>query len=582
MKIVLPKRIAWAMMSVLIWLSMPLSSAGQAIERVIVGETSDVDQLNPFTNFSATGSYINEYLFASLIRTDKSTGEFVPLIAESLPDISSDMLTYTYSIHPLAKFNNGKKITSRDIVFSFKTQRNQFVNNSQKRSHFEAITDILALDEQHVAFFVAKPNSQAMRITGEFAIVSEDFFDPNKSLDDVSLADELLGDRMSIEKLQALKAVAERVNVYGSSFASFNADPTCGVYALTNWKRGAEIVLGANKRFWGKKLDSIPNDFFKQNVAEIKFEITTDEAVLRKGLFENHYDLVSSTPYQLHADLNQVPALLKNYQFPSPPGPSYEYIGINMRPISRHRNPSTGELAVRQALARLVHVDLLMVQVCAGLGTRIASDCPASRPDDRNTDLALVPFDIAQANQILDKAGWKDSDDNGLRDKKVAGEEVQIVLECIYNENKPERKIIAEHLQENARQAGILVTITELPWKEYLARLKAGDFDLSIGAWVSDPNEDTYRQIWHRKSWGKGSNFVGFGSESTDKLIAQYDETIDPVKHKSVSKAIQKAIYDAQPYIFLWANNQCLVLSRRFSKAPIYALRPGFWIAAWE
>jgi peptide/nickel transport system substrate-binding protein len=557
------------------------SLRAQTIERITVGETSDADQLNPFTNFSATGSYLNEYLFQSLIRTDKQTGAFVPLLAEALPTISDDMLSYTYSLNPLAKFNNGKKVTARDVVFSLKMQRNPFVNNSQKRSHYEAITAVLALDEHVVTFQVARPNSQALRITGEFAILSEEFFDPEKVLDAISLADELLGDKMSMDKLQALKAVAERINVFGSSFPAFNPDPTTGSYVLLNWKRGSEIVLAANKRFWGKKLPTIPNDFFKQNVAEIRFEITTDEAVLRKGLFDNRYDLVSSTPYGLFSTLSEIPAVAKNYKFLSPPGPSYEYIGMNMRAKARQHNPALEDLAVRKALTMLVHVDLLTVEVCSGLGTRIASDCPASRPDYRS-NFPLIGLDIAKAKATLDQAGWKDSDGNDLRDKNIAGDDVQMVLECIYNENRPERKKIAEHLQANAREAGILVTLTELPWKDYLTRLKSGDFDLYIGAWASDPNEDSYRQIWHSKSWGKGSNFVGFGNEATDRLIVQYDETIAPDKQKAICQEIQKAIYDQQPYIFLWTNNNCLVLNQRFAKAAIYDLRPGFWISAWE
>lgn len=575
-------KISWII--VLLWVHMivPQALMGQAITRVVVCETSDADQLNPFTNFSATGSYINEYLYASLLCTDKTTGAFVPLLAESLPAISDDLLSYTYTIHPAAAFNSGKKVTARDVVFSFKALRNQFVDNHQKRSHYDAITEVIALDEATVVFNIAKPQSQAMRITGEFAIVSADFFDPEGHIDSISLAEQRLGSKIATHKLQALKTVAERINLFGSSLAAYDPEGLCGSYVLTNWRRGAEIGLVANKRFWGRKLPSPPNDYFKQNVGEIQFEITTDELMIRKGLFENRFDIVSSAPNLLYATLSQIPALAEDYKFLAPPGPSYEYIGLNMRATERQRHPALEDLAVRQALARLVHVDLLMVQVCSGIGTRIVSDCPASRPDYRSEDLPLIDFDIAAARDMLDKAGWRDTDGNELRDKSIGGEDVQLVLECIYNENKPERKKIAEHLQANAREAGILIAVTALPWKDYLTRLKSGDFDITIGAWVSDPNENSYRQIWHRKSWGKGSNFVGFGTEATDRLIKQYDETVDMEKHKALSKSIQKAIYDAQPYIFLWANNQCLILSKRFTQAPVSGLRPGFWIAAWE
>lgn len=555
---------------------------GQAIERVVVGETSDADQLNPYTNFSATGSYVNEYLFFSLLRSDKATGNFVPLLAESLPEISPDLLSYTYTLNPQAKFNNGKKVTARDVIFSLKSLRNPYVNNSQKRVHYETISDARAMDERTVVFKVTRPNSQALRITGEFAILSEDFFDPEKTLDGVSLADEGMGESMTMEKSQALKAVAERLNVYGSSLAAFNPDPTCGSYVLLNWRRGAEITLTTNKRFWGKKLLPVPNDYFKQNVAEIRFEIVADESQLRKAVFEGRFDLISSMPPALYANLSEIPALTGKYSFVAPPGPSYEYVGLNMRSGQRNRNLATEDVAVRRALAHCIHVDLLMVQVCYGLGTRIASDFPATHPDYRNDKLPLIPFDLSKATAILDQAGWKDTDGNGLRDKSIEGEDVQMVLECIYNENKAERRAIAEHLAENALKVGILVVVTPLPWKDYLARLKAGDFEIAIGAWVADPNEDTYRQIWHSKSWGKGSNFVGFGTKNSDREIEQYDETIDPILHKTLSQDIQKLICDQQPYVFLWSNNQCLVISKKYANAPIYSLRPGFWIAAWE
>ncbi len=579
------RRIAKASGKMLVLLLSVLSLVGvkaQAIERVTIGETSDADQLNPYTNFSATGAYINEYLFFSLLRTDKATGEFVPLLAEKLPEVSTDMLSYTYNLHPLAKFNNGKKVTARDVVFSIKALRNPYVNNSQKRVHFEIIADANALDERTVVIHVKKPNSQALRITGEFAILSEEHFDPTHSLDAVSISEEGLGDKLGIDKLKALKTVADGLNVYGSSFAAFNPDPTCGSYILTNWRRGAEIVLGANKHFWGKKVLPLPNDYFKQNVGEIHIEIAADEAAIRKAVFENRFDLFASMPQKIFANLSEIPALAAKYQFVSPPGPSYEYLGLNMRSTERGRNAATADLEVRRALAHLVHVDLLTVQVCYGLGTRIASEYPAARPDFKNADLPLIAFDPEKANAILDQAGWKDHDDNGLRDKNIGGEDVQMVLECIYNENKSERKAIADHLAENALKAGILVSVVPLPWKEYLAKLKSGDFEIAIGAWVADPNEDTYRQIWHSKSWGTGSNFVGFGSKESDAQVERYDETIDPAQHVTLSKQIQKSIYDQQPYIFLWSNNQCLVLSKRFAKAPIYNLRPGFWIASWE
>lgn len=554
----------------------------QSIPRVTVCETADADKLNPFLSFTATGNSVGEYIFFSLLRTDKATGAFVPLLASGLPQVSDDQLSYVYTIHPLAKFNNGKKITARDVVFSFMTLRNPFVENGQQRSQYDAIVGIQALDEARVAFKLSKPNSQAMRLTGEFAVLSEDFFDPTHSLEGLTLKALSMRSFLGGEKEASLKAVAERINLYGSSMAAFSPDPTCGSYVPVSWKRGSEIVLQANKHFWGRKLATTPNEFFAQNVEEIRIEVSNDPATIRKGVFERRYDLVSSTPRPLFASLIDIPTLAAQFDFINLEGPSYEYIGMNMRAGDHGRNLGLEELAVRQALAEAIYVDELMVKVCSALGTRIAVECAVSRPEARNGELPLRPYDAKAAGARLAAAGWTDADGNGIREKVVDGEERNLVLECIYNENRPERKLIAEHLQAKAKEVGILVSLNPLTWDEYLAKLEAGDFDLYIGAWVSDPNEDTYRQVWHTQSIGEGSNFVGFGDEMSDRLIEYYDETTEPEAHVALGKEIQRIIYDQQPYIFLWANNQCLIRSKRYSQVPTYGSRPGYWIASWK
>lgn len=558
------------------------STFSQTIPKVVVAEQVDAGELNPFTNLTPTGISVNEYLFCSLIRADKSTGDYVPLLAEALPDVSDDLQTFTYRVHPAAKFNNGKKILASDVAFTIKCLRNPFVTHFAKRSLYSAITDVQVLDERTVRIRIASPNAQGLRITGDFAVVPEEYFDPEHLTASMRLADIPVSQDPASKYGKALQAVAEKINVFGSSMEAFDADPASGSYILSEWKRGAAIVLTSNKRFWGRKLEAAPNDFFKQNVGEIRFETVNDPSTLRRAIFENKYDLVDEMPQNLFATLSEMPALTSKYQFLSAAGPAYEYIGMNMHPDLHQRNPAMGCLDVRRALAHLVHVDLLMVQVSNGIGTRIASDYPAAYPDYRNENLPLIPFNVQQAIEILDAAGWKDSDGNGLRDRTLAGDDVQLVLECIYVENRPDRQAIAEHLAENAMKAGILITLTPLPWKEYLARMEASDFDLGIGGWMSDPNEDGYRQIWHSQSANGGSNFVGFGTQASDAQIEQYDRTLDRGSRKSIAMEIQKTIYDLQPYIFLWAENDCLVLNKRFEKMAQGGTKTSFWIASWE
>lgn len=556
-------------------------TVAQSLERVVVGESSDADKLNPLTNFSATGSYINEYLFFSLLRTDKSTGKFVPLLALELPEISADELSYTYQLNSQARFNNGKKITAADVIFSLKMAKNPLVDNSQKSIHYSAIRMAEANGDQEVTLHLAHKSPQGLRITSDFAILAQSFFDPDESLADLSFEGLASPNSLPPEQLAALKVVSERINGFGNSMESFNSDAISGPYLLNAWDRGQKIELVANKKFWGRK-GGDDNMFFAQNVGVIEFRIIGNEAGIRSSIFQAGVDVYTSVPPDLYFELSDIPRLRDVWVFHSPPQNSYEYVGMNMRGKERGRSAALSEVKVRSALAHLLDVEGLLDRVRYGLGERIAAEYPSYRPEFRNTELSLVPFDPAKAKALLKEAGWEDTDGNGFLDKVIDGERTELVLECIYNRNRATRKVIAEELQKRAQQAGILVSVSELAWPVYLDRLKKGDFDLAIGAWVSDPNEDSYAQIWHSKNWGSGSNFIGFGDTESDALVEAYDGTVDPDNRKSISMQIQRKMYEQQPYIFLWANTHCIVVQKTQQKAPIYNYRPGFWIGEWE
>ena len=563
-------------------MSTALLLKGQMIPKIVVGDPAGLEQINPYTNFSALGSNVNEYLFFSLLRTDKRSGDFLPILADSLPRISKDKLTYTYTIHPLAKFNSGKKVTAQDVVFSIKALKNPWVNNAQKRAHYENIVQVTPLNDNQVSIRLAKLSPEGLRITSDFAILNEDVFDPERLLSSITVPALNTPQALNLEENRVLKIIAERINGFGISPEAIAQATFCGSYVVMEWKRGEKLLLETNKKFWGKKLPAPPNPFFLQNAEQIEFLTLASESGIREGLLNGRIDVLSGVKPELFFELRDIPRLQSAYIFVTPPSNTYEYIGLNMRGKARGRSGVLDDLQVRKAMSHIVYTDWLLERVRFGLGERIAAECPSSDPDFRNMSLPLADFNIQKALSLLKAAGWKDADDNGLLDKVVQGEEQTMVLECIYNSNHPYRAKIAEDLQMRAREAGILISILELPWNEYIARLKSGDFDMYIGAWVSDPNENSYHQIWHSKNWGTGSNFVGFGNEDTDALVEGYEHTENQDIRKELAKEIQRYQAEMQPYVFLWQETSSLIIKKNINVGTIGSYRPGYWIAEWK
>jgi ABC-type transport system substrate-binding protein len=83
-------------------------------------------------------------------------------------------------------------------------------------------------------------------------------------------------------------------------------------------------------------------------------------------------------------------------------------------------------------------------------------------------------------------------------------------------------------------------------------------------------------QLWHTESWAnKGSNFTGFGDAQSDSLIILANTSLDKEKHIAALKALQKKIYDDQPYVFLYSRERKVLIHKRFDNADMYNDKPG-------
>lgn len=548
---------------------------------VTVRENDDADRLNPFTNFSAVGGYVDEYLFFSLMRADMESPEYLPLIAATAPSISDDQLSFMYTIDPAAKFNNGKSISADDVVFSMKVLKNPFLSNQDKMVNYKNVKNVEARGDDKVLIQLYNASPQALRVTGEFAIIPQAVFDPGSSLKKLDF--ETLNKPQTLDDSQKdlLKAVAEKVNLFGSSEEELDNGALSGPYELSEWKKGDHITLVASKKFWGRKLKRTKNRYFKQNIETIKFLVHTDEGKARELIFNKDVDIDPSLSAPLFFELSEIPKIGNDYRFLTPEGSSYEYVGLNMVGEQYGRPPYLADVKVRRAMAHLVNIDYLLETAQYGFGDRIASDCQSPYDEFRNKELELIQFAPEKAKALLAEAGWTDTDGDGICDKKINGQTVNMELELVYGDNRQIRKMIAKSMKETFEKAGVKIKLSPMAFKESLNQVKAGNFDMMLGAWVSDPNEDSYGQIWHSKNKGGGSNWTGFGDESTDILIELYDSEPDTEKRKRLAHHIQEKIYTAQPYIFLWEPTERIIVSKKFKNAKAFKVRPGFWIPEW-
>ena len=147
---------------------------------------SDPEQLNPLTSNDAGSSAILGYIVQSLLTRDPRTLELKPLLAEARPVISADKLTYTFKIRRDAHFQDGRKLTGEDVLFSIKAIKCPLVNAPFARVYYESVTDARLVDEYTIQFNIKEPYFLNETMFGGIDVLPRHYYDPQNLFKDVT------------------------------------------------------------------------------------------------------------------------------------------------------------------------------------------------------------------------------------------------------------------------------------------------------------------------------------------------------------------------------------------------------------
>lgn len=542
---------------------------------VVLHTLSDPENLNPTNSTSADAQYIQSNLFFSLLTVDPrdTTYPYVPALAVGLPEVSSDGLRYTFEIHPAARWDNGEPVTAKDVEFSFKVIKNPLVDCPQLRPYYEFIEDV-SIDPKNPRRFTVITNRKymlALSSIGTAFILPRYVYDPENLLEKYSLR-QFNREATKLRNDPNIRRFAERYN-------AMQREPQhivgCGPYALEEWVTGQQIVLRRKPTWWG---DTLPGVAYEAYPEKLVYRVINDPNTAITALKAQKLDVMNGIPGKDFVELRKNSSFLTHYRLETPPMFAYSYIGLNMRP--QGRSPIFTDVRVRRALAHLVDVELLIRKLSYGLAQRITGPLYPMHKGAYNDTLSPIPYDPQKAALLLEEAGWKDTDGDGVREKVIEGKKVPLAFEILTNAGNEVRLQIAQILKQEAEKIGFQVNISSLEWSVFLERTKKHEFDAYIGAWVGSHNPQDLKQIWHSSSWAEGgSNYVGFGTPESDALIEATRGELDKERRDSLYRLFHRLVYEQQPYIFLTAPLERIAIHRRFRNAYVSAIRPGFFPA---
>lgn len=527
---------------------------------VVIREMSDPEKLNPIVSSDASASEICSYIFETLLGQSKETYDLVPGLALGLPEISPDNLTYTFKLNPNAKFSDGKPLTGEDVIFTLKVTKNPFVDAAALRNYYEMVekAELVNGDPYTVKFTLTKPNWRGLWTLAAVQVIPKHVLDPNNVTDKMTW--EEFKDFKVAEKNPEIKKFADFMN---SQEVSRDAKYLIGSgpYMFERWDTGAGVTLKRNPNYWNNAAS--PNYTNK-----IIFKTIQDNSAALVSAKNKEIDAMYVVkPSDFYKDLENPDqfSLVKARPFE----PAYTYIGWN------HLNPLFADKKVRWALSHLIDRKTIIEKVTFGDAIPIQSHIFYQNKKLLNPDLPQIEFDIEKAKKLLEEAGWKDTDGDGIIDKIIDGKKKDFKFTFLINTNPVRKQILLVYV-DALKKAGIQAEIQELEWSVYLDKTKKHEFEATYSSWTSPTTPPDPYQIWHSsQSQGEGSNYVSFKNAENDKLIEEYRNEMDENKRIEIIKKWQKLIYDEQPYTFLWSPRARYIHDKRFKNTRWYNIQPS-------
>ena len=172
----------------------------------------------------------------------------------------------------------------------------------------------------------------------------------------------------------------------------------------------------------------------------------------------------------------------------------------------------------------------------------------ASAPPGKVT---YIRRDLDKAEQLLDEAGWKDSDGDGIRDKVVDGKKIKFDFGVLVA-NRQDRIDICSLLKQNLREIGIEVTVRPLDFAVIQQKTLDHSFEAAFGGWGTGTDPDTSVNIW---GTNEDRNFGLYSNPEVDKLFAAGRKEFDKEKRRAIYQKIHTLIYEDQPYTWLFYQN---------------------------
>jgi peptide/nickel transport system substrate-binding protein len=481
-----------------------------------VGVTQDVDSLNPFIGVAADAYEIYQLNYDTL--TDYSVKDFsaTPAMASSW-DTSADGLTWTFHLRAGLKWSDGVPLTARDVAYTFNRIRTGKFEQTNYGNYVAAMKTVTATDDRTVVFTLSKPTPVMLHLY--VYILPEHIW---KNVDEAGV-----------------KKFANNPTPGGTVGS--------GPFLVTQRSTRQFIRLKANPNFRGGK----------PHIDELVFRVFNSEDSLAQALRRGEIDFADNLGSNVFNSLKNATGVKT---FPAKYS-GFDEVAMNTgaaldngTPIG-DGHPALKDKRVRVAIAHAIDTQTIVKRVYGGFATPGTSVIPSIYQQlHYDPGSTAYSFDPAEANRLLDQAGYRKGSD-GIR--RMPGNGRPLRFRLFGRSNSQPSQQTVQFVAGWLKDIGLDVR-TKIVSEDALTELIGqGNYDLFEWGWVvePDPNYQLSTFTCANRSYKDGGSVFANLSDSFycnkqyDALNNRQSQQVDVEGRTQTVKAMQKMLYDDAPYV---------------------------------
>ncbi|WP_345752777.1 ABC transporter substrate-binding protein [Microbacterium rhizophilus] len=451
---------------------------------------------------SAALQLLGRLYYDNLVSLD-ATGTPTPWLAESW-DISEDGRQYTFHLKDGVTFSDGAKLDAAAVVANFDHMADPATKSPLAAAYIDPIESTEIVDDL------------TLKVNLEYA------YSPFLYV----LAQGWLG-------LDSPKQIAEDPD--GICLAPVGTGP----FVVEEYTPGEGLTLTKREDYaWSA-------DYLNHEGAayldRIEISFVAEPAVRFSSLTSGEFDATDNIAPQNAAAVKADPAITYN---------NISRIGNPQRITLNTARPPFDDLKVRQALA--LGIDTEGIAAAVGFGEyepRHAFLSPTTQYYDAAAEEDWT-YDPEAAAELLDEAGWDETDAEGYRVK----DGTRLTAEFPVTETAAPGSL-NDLIQSELKKLGVELKLIQLPTAEATERRRNGQYDIGTGVWHTNTPDALYVVYASGEITSKqriGQNTARIADPTLDETLLKARQTTDPAELEELYTSAQEQLAELVPAIPLY------------------------------